>query len=65
MPAMSKHIEFCIPTAKKVVPSGPDWIHEIKYDGYRLRLERDGDRVRGSAAAGTLTPAIGKGEAVF
>jgi ATP-dependent DNA ligase len=28
------------------VPSGPEWLHEIKYDGYRLRLERDGDRVR-------------------
>ena len=24
----------------------PDWLHEIKYDGYRLRLERDGMRVR-------------------
>jgi ATP dependent DNA ligase domain len=21
-------------------------LHEVKYDGYRLRLERDGDRVR-------------------
>ena len=38
--------EFCIPTAGKVVPSGPDWLHEVKYDGYRLRLERNGDRVR-------------------
>ena len=28
------------------VPSSPDWLHEIKYDGYRLRLERDGERVR-------------------
>jgi bifunctional non-homologous end joining protein LigD len=28
------------------VPHTPDWIHEIKYDGYRLRVERDGDRVR-------------------
>ena len=28
------------------VPSGPDWLHEVKYDGYRLRVERDGDRVR-------------------
>ncbi|UWU69473.1 RNA ligase family protein [Bradyrhizobium sp. NC92] len=28
------------------VPDGPDWLHEIKYDGYRFRLERDGDRVR-------------------
>jgi ATP-dependent DNA ligase len=41
-----KHIEFCLPTAKKVVPSGPDWFHEVKYDGYRLCVERDGDRVR-------------------
>jgi bifunctional non-homologous end joining protein LigD len=22
------------------------WLHEIKYDGYRLRVERKGDRVR-------------------
>jgi ATP-dependent DNA ligase len=27
-------------------PHGPDWLHEVKYDGYPLRLERDGDRVR-------------------
>jgi ATP-dependent DNA ligase len=38
--------EFCLPTRAAAVPSGPDWLHEIKYDGYRLRLERDGDRVR-------------------
>ncbi|WP_333924392.1 MULTISPECIES: hypothetical protein [unclassified Bradyrhizobium] len=37
---------FCLPTARNVVPAGPDWIHEVKYDGYRLRVERDGDRVR-------------------
>ena len=38
--------EFCIPTAGVKVPSGPEWLHEIKYDGYRLRVERNGDRVR-------------------
>jgi bifunctional non-homologous end joining protein LigD len=38
--------EFCIPTRSTAVPTGPDWLHEIKYDGYRLRLERDWDRVR-------------------
>jgi ATP dependent DNA ligase-like protein len=43
---MFKGFGFCIPTAGKVVPSGPDWFHEVKYDGYRLRIERDGDRVR-------------------
>ena len=29
-----------------MVPHNPDWLHEIKYDGYRLRVERDGNRVR-------------------
>jgi len=38
--------EFCIPTRASAVPDRDDWIHEVKYDGYRLRLERDGDRVR-------------------
>jgi ATP-dependent DNA ligase len=38
--------EFCLPTMSTAVPFGPDWLHEIKYDGYRLRVERDGDRVR-------------------
>jgi bifunctional non-homologous end joining protein LigD len=38
--------DFCLPTKSTTVPSGPDWLHEIKYDGYRLRLERNGDRVR-------------------
>jgi bifunctional non-homologous end joining protein LigD len=38
--------EFCLPTKATIIPDGPDWLHEVKYDGYRLRLERDGDRVR-------------------
>jgi ATP-dependent DNA ligase len=40
------NFEFCIPTTGKAVPAGPDWFHEIIFDGYRLRVERDGDRVR-------------------
>ena len=43
---MCKAFEFCIPTRGIKVPSRPDWLHEVKYDGYRLRIERDGDRVR-------------------
>jgi bifunctional non-homologous end joining protein LigD len=38
--------DFCIPTRGTRVPHTPDWLHEIKYDGYRLRVERAGDRVR-------------------
>ncbi len=43
---MFKSFGFCLPTKSTAVPSGPDWLHEVKYDGYRLRVERDGDRVR-------------------
>jgi bifunctional non-homologous end joining protein LigD len=43
---MLKAFEFCLPTLGKSVPARPEWLHEIKYDGYRVRLERDGDRVR-------------------
>jgi ATP-dependent DNA ligase len=46
MPVFDVCFEFCIPTKATTVPHTPDWLHEIKYDGYRLRLERDGDRVR-------------------
>jgi bifunctional non-homologous end joining protein LigD len=45
MAAMSQ-FEFCKPIARKAVPSGPDWIHEVKYDGYRGRLVRDGKDVK-------------------
>jgi bifunctional non-homologous end joining protein LigD len=38
--------EFCFPTKAASVPDRPNWLHEVKYDGYRLRLEREGDRVR-------------------
>ena len=36
----------CIPTRTVKVPSGPDWIHEIKHDGYRLIAQKDQKRVR-------------------
>jgi ATP-dependent DNA ligase len=28
------------------VPEGPKLIHEIKHDGYRMVVRRDGERVR-------------------
>jgi hypothetical protein len=36
----------CIPTRGTKVPSHSDWIHEVKQDGFRLIVSRDGDRVR-------------------
>ena len=38
--------EPCIPTKAPKVPDRPEWIHEIKHDGYRLIIQRDGKRVR-------------------
>ena len=29
-----------------MAPAGPDWSHEIKFDGYRLIARKDGERVR-------------------
>jgi bifunctional non-homologous end joining protein LigD len=39
-------VEPCIPTLAAKPPSGPGWVHEIKHEGYRLIVRRDGDTVR-------------------
>ena len=47
--------EPCIPTRGTKVPDRPEWIHEIKHDGYRLIVQRDGKSVRlgpGTATTG-------------
>lgn len=38
--------EPCIPSRGRQVPDRPEWLHEIKHDGYRLLIQRDGKRVR-------------------
>jgi bifunctional non-homologous end joining protein LigD len=39
-------VEPCIPTRALKPPGGPDWAHEIKHDGYRLIVRREGTTVR-------------------
>jgi bifunctional non-homologous end joining protein LigD len=39
-------VEPCIPTIADRPPAGRDWSYEIKHDGYRLMVWRDGERVR-------------------
>jgi ATP-dependent DNA ligase len=43
-----RRVEFapCLPSRGTKVPAGLDWIHEIKHDGYRLTVHREGKRVR-------------------
>jgi ATP-dependent RNA circularization protein (DNA/RNA ligase family) len=43
---MFESFNFCLPTRGIKVPDRPEWIHEVKYDGYCLRVERDGERVQ-------------------
>jgi bifunctional non-homologous end joining protein LigD len=36
----------CLPNRGIKIPDGPDWIHEVKHDGYRMIVQREGKRVR-------------------
>jgi bifunctional non-homologous end joining protein LigD len=42
---MPRFIEPCLATLRTHAPPGSEWVHEIKYDGYRLQLHIAGDRV--------------------
>ena len=43
---LSAFIEPCLPSPADRPPSGPDWIHEIKLDGFRMMVRRDPAGVR-------------------
>src|SRR6476619_4908425 len=36
----------CQPALAEKPPSGPGWLHEIKFDGYRVIARKDGEQVR-------------------
>jgi bifunctional non-homologous end joining protein LigD len=36
----------CLPTKTDRLPSGSEWLHEIKHDGFRVIARKDGERVR-------------------
>jgi bifunctional non-homologous end joining protein LigD len=46
MPLSTGFVPPFIPTCALKRPTGTDWVHEIKQDGYRLQVQRDGDTVR-------------------
>jgi bifunctional non-homologous end joining protein LigD len=43
---MPSTFEFALAVKAAEVPSGPDWFHEIKHDGYRMMVIREGKAVR-------------------
>jgi bifunctional non-homologous end joining protein LigD len=59
---MFKSFEFCLPTNGNKVPAGPEWFHEIKQDGFRIRVERDRVRLisRGGYDWTSRFPGIGE-----
>jgi len=36
----------CLPTKTDKLPSGSQWLHEVKHDGFRIIARKDGSRVR-------------------
>lgn len=43
---MPDRVEPCLALLKPKVPSGPDWLFEIKWDGYRLAVHIEPQQVR-------------------
>lgn len=39
-------IEPCLPSPAKTPPGGPNWLHEIKRDGFRVLARRDAAKTR-------------------
>ena len=35
-----------VPVLKPASPTGPDWLHEVKFDGWRLQIHKSGDSVK-------------------
>jgi bifunctional non-homologous end joining protein LigD len=41
----SRFIKPCSPILAKALPAGADWTHEVKFDGYRVQVHKDGEEV--------------------
>jgi bifunctional non-homologous end joining protein LigD len=46
IPPQRGFISPCLPTKAESPPSGPGWVHEIKHDGFRMMVRRDGAGIR-------------------
>jgi bifunctional non-homologous end joining protein LigD len=46
MVRVSAFIKPCLPSRAERPPSGPGWVYEIKHDGFRMMVRRDGAGVR-------------------
>jgi bifunctional non-homologous end joining protein LigD len=46
-------IEPCHPTLREEAPSGERWVHEIKYDGYRVQAHLQNAKLPSTRGGGT------------
>jgi hypothetical protein len=53
-PGWRSPIALCLPTKTTEPPSGPLWLHEIKYDGFRVIARPGGVIWRAGCATATL-----------
>ena len=56
-PLPAGFVSPCLPTGSKPPPSGKEWLHEIKHDGFRVIARKIGQRVKLYSPPGNdLTP---------
>jgi ATP-dependent DNA ligase len=48
----------CLPSKADKLPSGSQWLHEIKHDGFRVIARKEGPRVRLYSRPGNAFPLI-------
>ena len=48
---MPRFVRSVAPALVEQVPTGNEWVHEIKFDGYRMQVRLDGDEVAMSSRA--------------
>jgi len=50
--ALPAHVELQLARLVEAAPAGPDWLHEVKFDGYRVLIWRDPRGIRVSSRGG-------------
>jgi ATP-dependent DNA ligase len=46
----------CLPSSAPQAPSGADWLHEIKHDGFRVIARKEGKGMKLHSRPATTSP---------
>jgi ATP-dependent DNA ligase len=50
----------CLPTKTDKLPSGSEWLHEIKHDGFRIIARKDGPECGSIVVLSMTSPAASR-----